>query len=99
MRLLFHNSRAQRCSKLSGGPVDAGISELLIEVSESGFWSLLSSKAFSSFSEEASFLVLSRFNDFSYNLLHFMSIANYPTSCTTTSPPTIGDMMLVDVVW
>jgi hypothetical protein len=42
-------------------PVDAGISELLIEVSESGFWSLLSSKAFSSFSEEASFLVLSRF--------------------------------------
>jgi hypothetical protein len=67
--------------KLSGGPVDAGISELLIEVSErssseSGVWILLSSKAFSSFSEEASFLVLSRFNDFSYNLLHFMSIAN-----------------------
>jgi hypothetical protein len=77
--------------KLSGGPVDAGISELLIEVSESGVWSLLSSKAFSSFSEEASFLVLSGFNDFSYNLLHFMSIANYPRSCTTTSPPTTRD--------
>jgi hypothetical protein len=54
-------------------------------------WNLLSSKAFSSFSEEASFLVLSRFNDFSYNLLQFMSIANYPTSCTTTSPPITRD--------
>jgi len=40
---------------------------------------------------EASFPILSRLNDFSYNLLHFMSIANYPTSCTTTSPPTNGD--------
>lgn len=40
---------------------------------------------------ETYFLVLSRFYDFSYNLLNFMSIANYPTSCTTTSPPTTGD--------